>query len=189
MKNDIKIQTLDLENIPVLKEALDMMNRTQGDGIFQMNYLTSKIERKDALVLGAFINGELISVGGAEIISDLGYYVPFEQGIQERLRNQKVGSLCTLCVREDFQGKGIGQAMSTERLNWLKDQNCQYVVGVSWLNGLQNTSDRVFQKLGFQLINEVKEFYKESAIKYPFVCPGCKNQPCLCSAALYQYMF
>lgn len=41
MKNDIKIQALDLENIPVLKEALDMIPRTQGDGIFkdELSYL------------------------------------------------------------------------------------------------------------------------------------------------------
>lgn len=189
MKYNLKIQPLTLKNFSVLENALEMMNRTQGVGLFRLQYITSKIEREDALALGGFIDGELISVGCAEIITDFNYYVPFDHTIQQRLGNSKVGSFCTLCVREDLQGKGIGKAMSKARFKWLRDQNCQYVLGIAWLSGLQNTSDRVFEKLDFQLINKVGEFFKEDSVKYPFECPGCKNQPCLCSAALYQYKF
>ncbi|OUR93532.1 hypothetical protein A9Q84_18860 [Halobacteriovorax marinus] len=184
---NIEIKELHSQDTKILEEALILMNRTQGDGLFNMNYLVSRIERQDALALGAFVDGDLVSVGCAEMITEFSYYVPFEENILERLKGHKVGSLCTLCVREDFQGKGIGQLISKRRMDWLKNNKCNLILGISWLSGLSHTSDRVFNKLGFHLISDVDEFFKESAIKYPFNCPGCHTQPCKCSAALYQY--
>ena len=186
---NIIIKEIDINETELLRSALAMMNRTQGDSLFSMSYLTSKIESKDALALGAFINEELISVGCAELISNYSYYTPFEAGIAERLKDKTVGSLCTLCVREDYQGKGIGQLVSKKRIQWLEQRGCDFILGVSWKSGLKHTSNRVFEKMGFELINTVDEFFKEDAIKYPFNCPGCKVHPCLCSAALYQFHF
>ncbi len=186
---NIETKELDINNLELLREALNMLNRTQGDGLFNENYLIKKANSSDAIILCAFLNNKLASVGGAEIISNFDYYKPFESNIAERLKDKKVGSLCTLCVREDLQGKGIGQMMTRKRLDWLENRGCDLVIGVSWASGLSHTSNRVFEKFGFHKIKEVKEFYKEDAIKHPFNCPGCKTQPCICSAALYEYNF
>ncbi len=186
---NLEITELDVNNLELLKEALNMMNRTQGEGLFNEYYLIKKANSSDAIILCAFLNNKLVSVGGAEIIDNFEYYKPFENNIVERLKGKKVGSLSTLCVREDLQGKGIGQTMIKKYLDWLKNRRCDLVLGVSWSSGLSHTSNRVFQKLGFRAIKEVKEFYKEDAIKHPFDCPGCKTQPCVCAAVLYEYHF
>lgn len=185
----IKIRKINAENSSELKEALAMMNRTQGVGLFNSSYLTNKIESQNAIALGAFDSNELLAVGCAELINDFSYYIPFDENISLKMKNQKVGSLCTLCVREDLQGKGIGQLLSQWRMKWLKEEGCFVVLGVSWASGLMHTSDRVFKKLGFEPVKEVKEFFKASAEKYPFQCPGCRTQPCICSATLYLYNF
>ena len=67
----------------------------------------------------------------------------------------------------------------------MASQKCDLVLGVSWVSVLSHTSDRVFDRLGFQPVNEVPRFYQESAITHPFDCPGCKVRPCACAAILY----
>ncbi|MCX6113475.1 MAG: GNAT family N-acetyltransferase [Proteobacteria bacterium] len=186
---NIEIVELDINNLELLKESLNIMNRTQGDGLFNEDYLVKKARSTDGVVLCAFLKNKLVGVGCAELINDLDYYKPFDNNIVERLKNKKVGSLCSLSVHEDFQGKGIGQMIARKCLDWLKSRGCDLVLGLSWVSGLPHTSNRVFQKIGFQVIKEVKEFYKEGATKHPFNCPGCKTQPCICSAVLYEYHF
>lgn len=186
---NIEIKELDSSNLDLLNESLNMMNRTQGEGLFNQDYLIKKANSTEAIVLCAFLQKKLVGVGCAEIINNLDYYKPFENNIAERLKNKKVGSLCSLCVNEDLQGKGIGQTITKKCLDWLKNKGCDLVLGVSWISGLSHTSNRVFQKIGFKPIKEVKEFYKNDSIKHPFNCPGCKTQPCTCSATLYEYHF
>ena len=72
-------------------------------------------------------------------------------------------------------------------MNWLENQGCGLVLGVSWASGLPHTSNRVFEKLEFRAVNSVKQFYREGAIEHPFECPGCKIRPCEYSAILYDY--
>ena len=189
MKDDgfiVKIRELFSDSLGTLESALVLMNRTQGEGLFNLQYLNGVIEGKTSVAFGGFIDDGVISVGCAEILSDFDYYLPFEPEISNRLKSHKVGSLCTLCVEERFQGKGIGQKMIKKRLAWLKERECSLVLGVSWLSGLSNTSDRVFIKSGFHKVNQVDRFFEASAIKQPFDCPGCFTQPCKCAAALYE---
>ncbi len=184
MKIDLReITAIDNREI---KKALELMNRTQGEGLFKNSYLESKIEDSNSLVLMVFIQDELVSVGCAEIIETLDYYTPFDESIKKRLKGKKIGSLCTLCVKEEFQGRGIGQKVTKERMKWLHEKKCDFVLGISWQSGNPITSDKLFQKNGFQQIKEIKDFFVTSSIKY---CPGCKELPCRCSAILFEYTF
>ncbi|MFH1728758.1 MAG: GNAT family N-acetyltransferase [Pseudomonadota bacterium] len=183
---NVEIRELTSNESQLLKQAIELMNRTQGIGLFNINYLKSMIKSKSALVLGAFLGKELVGIGCAEIINNFSYYLPFDKNIESRLNKKKVGSLCSLCVRENLQSKGIGQMLSKKRIKWLETEKCNIILGVAWLSNLQHTSDRVFRKLGFKEIKEVVGFYKKDTEEHPFECPGCKKQPCICSARLYQ---
>jgi len=167
-------------------EALDLLKRTQGIGLFS---LIKRTNNPKAHTLCAFTDKKLIAVACAEIIDDFDFYKPFDPSITEKLKDRKVGSLCTLSVHENFQGKGIGQTLTKQRMAWLESQGCELVLGISWVSGLPHTSKRIFDKLGFRAVKEVKEFYKEIATQHPFDCPGCKHQPCVCSAIFYDYHF
>jgi len=187
--NKIEIKTLDSKNVELLDQSIMLLNRTQGKGLFNKDYLLKKSSNSEAISLAIFIENRLISVGCAELINKFDFYKPFDDKISKRLQNKTVGSLCTLSVHEDYQGKGIGQIVTKKRMDWLKNKKCDLVFGVSWVSGLRNTSDRVFEKLGFRAVNKVEAFFKETSIKRPFECPGCKAQPCRCSAILYEYHF
>lgn len=135
--------------------------------------------------MAAFDKEQLVSLGIAQIINNYDYYLPFDSEINKKLENKTVGSFSTLCALESYQGKGIGQKISHKRLEWLKSKDCTVVVGVSWVSGLAHTSNRVFEKMGFKAIKEVKNFYRQNSIDKPFICPGCAKPPCTCSAILY----
>lgn len=180
------IDELELDDSLVIAEALRLLNRTQGQGLFSREYLTEKVRSPEALVLVGFIEDRLVSVGCAEIIKNFDYYRPFDASIGDRISGNKVGSLCTLSVHEDHQGQRLGQKMTKQRISWLEGQGCDLIIGVSWVSGLSHTSNRVFEKLGFRAVNEVKRFYREQSLEHPFQCPGCMVQPCECSAILYE---
>ena len=185
--SDLSVLELSESDSAIIDVALDLMNRTQGQGLFGDSYLRKKISRSDAAVFIGRIGDEFVAVGCVEVIEDFGYYKPFDPNIAGTLQGKKVGSLCCLSVREELQRKGIGQALTKCRLRWLTAQGCDFALGVSWLSSLAHTSKRLFEKQGFEAMGEVEEFYKQDAIKHPFDCPGCQRQPCECSAILFGY--
>lgn len=177
---------MNLNDKGIFHEAVDLLNRTQGVGLFPSDYLDLLIPLSQAMVLGAFLGNDLVGVGVAQIINSFDYYLPFDENICLELDGKKVGSFSTLAVIESLQGQGIGQRISHERLQWIKEQGCEVVLGISWVSKLSHTSDRVFEKLGFKSIKRQDDFFKESSLKKPFDCPGCRKAPCECAAILYR---
>jgi GNAT superfamily N-acetyltransferase len=182
----IEIRELDGGDRRLLAAALELLNATQGRGWFADDYLTSRIGRPDALCLVGLRGGEVVAVACAEIVRDLAYYEPFDATIGQRLGGTKVGSLRTMSVRADLQGRGIGTRLSRRRLAWLRAHGCAWALGVSWVSGLPGTSRPVFEKLGFAPVREIAAFYRDAALRQPFACPGCRQHPCVCPAILYQ---
>lgn len=166
-------------------EAIELLNRTQGRDLCGPNFLLDLMDQDDAVVVAAFEDKNLIGIAVAKIIDNFDYYVPFNPQINEDFKNLKVGSFATMSVVESMQGRGVGQALSRKRLEWLRAKGCNVVVGVSWVSGLTHTSNRAFEKLGFRPVKWVEKFYGPSSIENPFVCPGCGEPPCECAAVLY----
>ena len=166
--------------------AVELLNRTQGQDLFAPNYLDERVGSPADHVVGAFSGGVIVGVGVAQLIANYDYYLPFRPEIYDDLREKKVGSFSTLCVSEELQGRGVGQRISRMRLEWLRAQECEVVLGVSWVSGLAHTSNRVFEKMGFTAVKRVDAFYRQSSIEHPFVCPGCGDPPCECGAVLFR---
>lgn len=180
------IRQLTSEDSAFFSAGTELLNRTQGRDLFAADYLFKKTTEREAFVVGAFEGKEIISIGVAQIIHEFDFYLPFDKNIIEDLKGKKVGSFSTLCVREDFQGKGIGQKVSKMRLDWLVGMKCDVVVGVSWVSGNSNTSDRVFEKSGFRAVSRVENFFVDMSLKSPFICPTCGAPPCTCAAIFYR---
>lgn len=180
------IQELTITDQACFDEALDLLNRTQGVGLFKMDYLTKSIEDPDSYVTAIFDENKIIAISIAKVIDEFSFYEPFVPDISETLAKKTVGSFSTLCVSEEYQGKGLGMRLSLERLRWLKERNCEVIVGVSWVSGKENNSARLFEKVGFEKVKQVDDFFYESSLKNPFICPSCGNPPCKCPAILYR---
>lgn len=186
MISNITIRPFSQDDHHLFKEGVDLLNRTQGQDLFDPDYLEKLVDTQNARVFAAFDDQRLIGIGVAQIINEYSYYLPFQANIIQELQNKKVGSFSTMAVKETHQGKGIGKLISNARMNWLQEMNCDVVVGVSWVSGLAHTSDRVFENTGFKKVSYVSDFYKQSSIEKPFYCPGCKVQPCACGAVFYK---
>ncbi|MEQ1721610.1 MAG: GNAT family N-acetyltransferase [Pseudobdellovibrio sp.] len=170
----------------IFAEAVELLNRTQGRNLFDTDYLDIKTKDQNSIVLGAFDNNHILGIGVAQVINDFKFYIPFDPQISDELKNIKVGSLTTLAILESHQGQGIGKKITQTRLEWLKQQNCEVVIGLSWVSGLKYTSDRVFEKMGFRAVKKIEAFFKESSIQKPFDCPGCLSKPCTCAGIMYR---
>lgn len=188
MKTEAIIRQITTADENLFPDALELLNRTQGRDLFASDYLLKKTASKDARVFGAFIKQELVAVAVAEFINNFDWYLPFDPTINS-FNGTEAGSFSTLCVKEDLQGHGIGQALSHKRMEYLKSRSIPFILGCSWVSGLNHTSNRVFEKMGFQAVNKVENFFEEMSIKNPFSCPGCKVHPCSCSAILYRFNF
>ncbi len=185
----LQIRRIAAEETAVTDAAWRLLNRAQGDGLFGRDYVARHSDGEQGITVGAWRADVLVGVGCAELLTGLDYYLPFESGITARLAGERVGSLCTLAVEEHCRGQGIGQQLGRARLAWLRERGCTTVLAVSWLSGLAHTSDRVFEKLGFEGGKTVPAFYRADALKHPFDCPGCRQVPCACAARLYEYRF
>ncbi len=182
----ITFRTLTISDQSYFPAGLELLNRTQGRDLFGPLYLEESVNDPQSLVVAAFDDEEIVAVGVAKLIELLEFYEAFEPGISQELSRKKVGSFSTLCVKENLQGKGIGQKISFIRLEWLKSHKCQVILGCSWVSGKSHTSDRVFTKLGFKQTAFLENAFLESSLKNPFICPGCEVQPCKCSAILFR---
>ncbi len=185
MKMKIEIRQITSGDEILFPDALELLNRTQGRDLFGSDYLIRKTTQDTALVLGAFIEKELVAVGVAELIDNFDFYERFDPSLKNG-NGTTAGSFSTLCVKEELQGQGIGKAISEKRLQYLKGKKVPFILGVSWVSGKKHTSDRVFEKMGFRPVNKVEKFFVETSLKKPFECPGCLEHPCSCSAILYR---
>ena len=166
--------------------ALALLNRTQGEGLFEPDYLTKRLGDPAQYMIGAFDGDRLLGIAVIELITNFDYYLPFDPEIVLKMAHKKVASFSTMSVVEGQQGKGIGRLLSERRLEWARAQNCDCVLGVSWESGLPHTSNRTFEKAGFRAVAQLNDFYVESSKLKPFDCPGCRKRPCRCGAIFYR---
>jgi GNAT superfamily N-acetyltransferase len=186
MIEKIVVRPLTAQETRLESSALELLNRTQGVGLFSSNYLQRRFQNPESVVLAAFYEQELIGISIAEIIHKFDFYLPFNSRIEDELNNKRVGSFATLSVTEAFLGKGIGSLLCEKRLKWLKSKGCEVVLGVSWVSGFSYNSARTFERTGFTAIAKVDDFFEKSSLEHPFDCPGCHHLPCTCSAILYR---
>lgn len=187
MSSDVFIiRQITREDRQLFPAALELLNRTQGRDLFGPQYMDERTNDPRSFAVGAFAETELVGIGVAQLLRDLEYYRPFDPEISSELKSKTVGSFSTLSVHEQFQGRGLGKRLSQRRLEWLMERECDVILGVSWVSGLPHTSNRVFEAIGFKAVKAVSNFYRDSSLKHPFSCPGCRKSPCMCSAVLYR---
>lgn len=184
----MNIRTLGPIDEHLLPECLELLERTQGRNVCNLAYLKKLISTENGLLLVVQDDEQhIVAVAGAQILDNTNfqYYLPFGEEIVHTLNSSKVGSFCTMSVHEKLQGQGYGQKLSALRLEWLKTNACDVVVGITWVSGLGHHSGRVFEKLGFRAVNKVENFFVESSIRDNLLCPVCVVAPCYCPGIMY----
>jgi ribosomal protein S18 acetylase RimI-like enzyme len=84
----------------------------------------------------------------------------------------------SLFLASSLQGQGWGGRMSRAALAILRLEGTKGVVCHSWKESPHGSSTRYLQKLGFALIAEHPQYWKN----VPYLCTRCLTPPCLCTA-------
>jgi GNAT superfamily N-acetyltransferase len=105
-------------------------------------------------------------------------------GAADVLEGKQVGSLSLSAVVPEMRGRGLGSALMRARLDWLREQGCNYAVGISWKSGLAHTSQTVFDRHDFTVLATSDSFFEAESQKYGHGCPVC-GSPCRCRALFY----
>src|SRR5438094_91831 len=130
MKSNVlkKLQVLrgEPQHSSLFSECLALVDRTQGKGIFSLDYFGRCVSEGNRLLLMALLEGRLVGVASARVLpaDGFGYYSPFGQEAIALFQKQRVGSMETASVLESSQGQGVGQELARQRIQWLKEMGC-----------------------------------------------------------------
>lgn len=84
----------------------------------------------------------------------------------------------SLFLSGPYQAQGWGIRLSQASLEALKKTGAKGIVCHSWKESPNDSSNRYLQKLGFELIAEHSEYWKD----VPYNCTRCGKPPCRCTA-------
>lgn len=84
----------------------------------------------------------------------------------------------SLFLANDLQGQGWGGKLSKHAIGILREVGAKGIVCHSWKESPNNSSTRYLKKLGFELIAEHPEYWKE----VDYRCTRCGEPPCRCTA-------
>jgi GNAT superfamily N-acetyltransferase len=165
-------------------EAASLLNQELGAGQYWVDRLLSDAADPTAAVLLAG-SRPLAGAAVARLLvpEDAEYYARFGAGATA-LFTSSVGSLEALAVEPALRRRGVGGLLATACLDWMRSVGAETVITVSWQSGREDSSARIFHRLGFREGRTVERFYLEESQREGWTCPVCRG-PCVCAATLY----
>jgi ribosomal protein S18 acetylase RimI-like enzyme len=96
----------------------------------------------------------------------------------------RVGFFASLAVDPSVEGQGIGTKLMRSVVERLDSSD----ISVSFLSGWKSHKGLhiggVARAIGFDVVREVEDFYKDSSLEHGYHCPVCGGPPCRCSAVV-----
>ncbi|MBK26760.1 MAG: GNAT family N-acetyltransferase [Halobacteriovorax sp.] len=83
----------------------------------------------------------------------------------------------SLFVSSDFQKMGIGKTLSSMSIEVLKKLGAKAILCHSWAESPGNSSRIYLERMGFEAVEEHKNFWLE----VPYECVRCKPRACTCT--------
>lgn len=100
------------------------------------------------------------------------------------MQNKKIVTILNLVVFPQYRRGKIGHRLAISHLPWLQKQNCEIVVGSSWVNGTSDHSQHLYIKAGFKKLGESNQFFRLQT-QNQVVCTTCKTTDCKCNYFLF----
>lgn len=99
--------------------------------------------------------------------------------------SKSLGIVKTIAVEEDYKGHGIGTMLMKDMLNEFKKREIQDIFSLAWKSKIGTNSKGLLEKLGFNNIMEIQEYWKDDSLEKNYNCPVCGRPPCLCAGVIY----
>jgi ribosomal protein S18 acetylase RimI-like enzyme len=165
------------------REVAALLNQELGEGLYRAEWL---LEDAASPTAGVWVAGAPALAGAAVArllaATDHDYYRSFGRESMARLAGS-VGSFEALAVDPSHRHRGLGSALTTTSLDWMRERGCDTVVTLSW-RSKGNGSAGLFRRLGMSEGPTVDRFYHDESVRNGWTCPVCGG-PCTCSATLF----
>jgi ribosomal protein S18 acetylase RimI-like enzyme len=165
-------------------QAVSLLNRELGEGLYLVDYLLDDAANPGAAVLLAE-QPQLLGAAVSRLLAaaDAAYYDRFGAELR-RLFAHRVGSLEALAVEPAFRRRSTGSLLARASLEWMVAKGCETAVTLAWESGKESASAPLFRRLAFREGPTVERFYLEESLREGWACPVC-GVGCRCSATLY----
>ena len=184
-----KIRDITASDSLLLQQASEIYDISLGQSYISPEDLLKYAAKPDShILLGSEVNQTLLGVMLAYPLDSKTtqeYAHTFQQhNIPITLTEYNVGLIKSVAVRPEYRHQGIGTKLTIESMIRLKEMSCDLFLAVSWVSNRPDSSQEMFDKLGFKNILSVPDYWTKDSIKEGYLCPNCGN-PCHCSANFY----
>ena len=127
------------------------------------------------------IKGFVLLLTGSfdRILEEIGI---IHRGALKELANR--GDIClrkSTCVKGDSRGKGLGSLMA----GYAVESYPRHLhMSLSWKKNDKVPMQHIGENLGFKVIQELKEYWREESLNKNYDCPHCGDPPCTCPALI-----
>lgn len=170
-----------------LSEGSAILCEALGLGTFTAQNLRAICDDPHHACIAAWVDDQLAGVGIACVLeaSSASRYAEFGPAATALFARGRVGLVDSLAVAPQARGLGLGKALTLACNAWLRAEGCTTSISTSWLSGQEQGSWYVFERLGFEHVGTVADFYVEVSRRDRWKCWRC-GTPCRCPAALYK---
>lgn len=169
-----------------LQEIAHLMNRTFGENPNAEIRFKQWISDPAFSVLIAKCQQKLIAVSAVKFSTELSENIrnSFHPDRLAVFKKQKIGWYLALAVQPEFRQQGIGNELSMQQLQWLKQQDCSFIAGTSWVSGSVDNSSHLYLKYGFEKIDESAIHLNNESKREKYKCTVCAGE-CQCRSILF----
>lgn len=116
--------------------------------------------------------------------NDLTKYECFGEKAIAFLKDRPTVWTVNLAVAPEHRRSGLGMRLSRAQLPWLRQTESEIVVGSSWVNGTNDSSRQMYEKAGFKLLGESRDFLRTQQANGA-ICAACNSSSCNCNSLFY----
>lgn len=160
-----------------IDEVVSFFDRWSGKNFYTSEDIKEVIAKSHGASFVARVGGE---VAGIRLTHAPGGWLKGYTQItpkEWRVSEDKVAYFKSLFVSDSFQKMGIGKTLSSKSIDVLKELGAKAILCHSWAESPGNSSRIYLERMGFEPVNEHKNFWYE----VPYQCVRCRPEPCTCT--------
>lgn len=171
------------------KSVLIIADKLFGDGFLNSAELNDCIMHKGKSCLVARKEGEIV---GFIIIQICGFEELMALALDEQswfkeqfAEDLPIGVIKSIAVNSVFKKQGVGMALTTNGIEFLKDKT-HSIISICWEQNGDIPFSRLLEKCGLKSIHKFAGFWSENSLFEKYSCRICGEPPCNCNAYIYQ---
>jgi len=165
-------------------EIIFLCDSAFGKNYIVKDYLEQFVFAENGFGFVAFYKNELAGFVLNNVFSN--NYIPENKlliKISFLISTQEFGVLKTMAIKEQYQQKGIGNALIDYSLKTFGEKT-KRIVSIIW-DHPGNYLTKLLEKKHFKYIETIPDFWKEESTNRKFECKLCGSPPCLCTAQIW----